>query len=81
MFAPLLSDINSHNNWGDKFARGGITPGTGAVTNRKSGGFNTDELAFKIAGAVNNKQVFVVESDISGAQNTVAISESNAVIF
>ena len=81
LFAPLLSDINSHNNWGDKFARGGITPGTGAVTNRKSGGFNTDELAFKIAGAVNNKQVFVVESDISGAQNTVAISESNAVIF
>ena len=81
LFQPLLSQINSHNGYGKQFAAGGITPGTNAITNKKSTGINSDELAMKIAGAVNSKQVFVVESDISGAQNSVAVSESNATIF
>ena len=42
---------------------------------------NADELAYKIAWAVNSKQGFVVESDISGVQNTVQVSEANSTLF
>lgn len=81
MFKPMLSQINSHNGFGTKFAMGGITPGTKTQMDSMSGGWSSKDVADLISGAINSQQVFISEADITTSQSVVEISESRASIF
>ena len=81
MFKPMLSNINSHNGYGAKFAMGGITPGTKTQMDNVAGGWSSKDVADLISGAINSQQVFVSEADITTSQSVVEISESRASIF
>jgi TP901 family phage tail tape measure protein len=81
MFKPMLSQINSHNGFGSKFAMGGITPGTKTQMDSMSGGWSSKDVADLISGAINSQQVFVSEADITTSQSVVEISEGRATIF
>lgn len=81
MFKPMLSNINSHNGYGSKFAMGGITPGTKSQMDNVAGGWSSKDVADLISGSINSQQVFVSESDITTSQSVVEISEGRASIF
>jgi TP901 family phage tail tape measure protein len=81
MFKPMLSNINSHNGFGSKFAMGGITPGTKTQMDNMAGGWSSKDVADLISGAINSQQVFVAEADITSSQSVVEISEGRASIF
>lgn len=79
MFRPQLSAMNVAGG-GVKFADGGVIPQSNAVMNK-----NTSEdfgmLAQRIIDGINDKEVFVTESSVTETQNSISVTESNAVLF
>ena len=81
LFKPQLSAMNSHNGYGKKFAKGGITPGTRAAVDASKGTWNANDIAGLISDSINQQQVYVTEADITSTQDTVSISEGLSSIF
>lgn len=74
----IASDLNVAGG-GRKFAAGGVVTSANvspSVASLSSPQRSTQELASAIAGAVNDKRVVVVESDITDTQTTVEVNES-----
>tara|TARA_R110002020_G_scaffold358437_4_gene570734 strand:+ start:12040 stop:16782 length:4743 start_codon:yes stop_codon:yes gene_type:complete len=79
MFRPQLSAMNAAGG-GVKFADGGITPQSNAVMNKNSSE-DFSLLAQRIIDGINDKEVFVTESSVTETQNSISVTESNAVLF
>ena len=81
MFRPQLSAMNVAGG-GVKFADGGITPSVNPVMNKND---NSSEqfamVAQRIIDGINDKEVFVTESSVTETQNSISVTESNAVLF
>jgi len=78
MFKPLLSAINSHNNYGKKFAMGGVT---GGIQSKYAiGGMTASSLGDIVSGGGmgGSQTVMVVESDITKTQSRVSAIEAQA---
>ena len=78
MFKPLLSAINSHNNYGKKFAMGGLTEGI--QSKYAIGGMTASSLGDIVSGGGmgGSQTVMVVESDITRTQSRVSAIEAQA---
>ena len=81
MFKPMLSQMNSHNGYGKKFAQGGLTPGMRSTMESTKDNWSANDIAGLISGSINSQQVFVTEADISSSQSVVDIIEGHSSIF
>ena len=83
MFHSQLSSMNVAGG-GKKFQQGGIMPGTSNMVNESGlGNMNTivEALGRQVVSGVNNKQVTVLEADISSTQENVNILELQSAIL
>ena len=81
LFKPMLSQMNSHNGYGKKFAQGGMTPGTTAVMGQAMENWTARDIAGLVSDSINSQQVFVTEADVSSSQSVVDIIEAQSTIF
>mgnify|MGYP003148943138 CR=1 FL=1 len=81
LFKPMLSQMNSHNGYGKKFAQGGMTPGTTAIMGQAMENWTARDIAGLVSDSINSQQVFVTEADVSSSQSVVDIIEAQSTIF